>query len=332
MANFADLRNATMTGAFGLKVQAEQSNVDMMSTETMRAIMAATPAWQAAIRASNAAATRLSLMPVKNLVLAATAEGSDPAPSTFSPTNRDLATARNAALFEIGDDAANRIPPGLEAILPALNMSLDRNPTRQEMEALMVFGALAYHGTLNRIAKLTKDLMPSWGTLSFGGTGTNPTFTVLENARDALVKAGNRGRALWLVTMDQAAHYRDNVVSLQGAVQWHGVAQRLVDTGGTAVVQNILDGLDAARVDDLTVAVGDTVGGIFYPNGITIKIETPKLQEGAQLVGVIGDPASPLATIERRRDAGSVTKISIVSWIGVGIADDSAGSKGIFAT
>jgi hypothetical protein len=332
MAGFASLRHATISGQFALQVQAEQVNADLMTTPVMQAVMGKVPLWQKAVRYGNGTASRLSLFPLRDAVMAATAEGTDPGATAFVPTNRDLATARNAILFSLGDDEVNRIPAGLEAIIPALNMDLSKQPSQAEMEALMALGVLGYYALTNRIAALVKAIQTSWGTYSFGGTGTDPTFAVATGARDALVDAGNRGRLLWLLTRPQGAHYRDDTVSLGGAVQWHAAAQRMVDTGMSPVIPNLLDGVDACIVPGLTVAAGDTVGGMFTADGLTVKIETPPLQSGAELVGTIGPAEAPLATIERRRIAGSTSVLSIVSWIGVGIADDSAGSKGVFAT
>jgi hypothetical protein len=332
MAGFATLRHATISGQFALSVQAEQVNADLMTTPTMQAVMGRVPLWQKAVRYGNGTASRLSLFPLRDAVMAATAEGTDPGATTFTPVNRDLATARNAILFSLGDDEVNRIPAGLEAIIPALNMSLDTQPNQAEMEALMALGVLGYYALTNRIAALVKAIQGSWGTYSFGATGTDPTFATISNARDAMVDGGNRGRLLWLLTRPQASHYRDDVTALGGAVQWHAAAQRMVDTGMSPIVPNIIDGVDAAVVPGLTVAVGDTVGGMFTQDGLTVKIETPPIQSGAELIGTIGPAEAPLATIERRRIAGSTSVLSIVSWIGVGIADDSAGSVGTFAT
>lgn len=330
MAGFATLRNATLTGQFALQTQAEQVNADLMNTPTMQAVMARVPLWLSAIRYGNASATRLSILPLRDAVMAATAEGTDPVATAFTPTNRDLATARNAILFSLGDDEVGRIPAGLEAIVPALGMDLSRQPTAAEMEALMALGMLGYYALTNRIAALVKGILSSF-TATIGATGSDPTFATMEAGRDARVDAGVRERMLWMVTRPQATHYRNDVVSLSGAVQWHAAAQRMVDTGASPIIPNVIDGVDAAVVPGLTVAVGDTVGGMFPSSGITVKIETPPLQAGAELVGTIGPGGAPLATIERRRIAGSTSVLSVVSWVGVGIADD-VGAKCVFAT
>lgn len=332
MAGFATLRNATITGQFSLSVQAEQANADLMQTRTMLAIMAKVARWQQAIKYGNGSATRHSLMPLRDAVMAATAEGTDPGATAFTPTNRDLATARNAILFSLGDDEVNRIPAGLEAIIPALGMDLSRQPNAAEMEALMALGVLGYFAYTNRVAALVKLLASSWGTYSFGGTGQDPTYAKINSAVGTLADAGNRGLGLWMTTRPHFEHFRDNVLSLSGAVQFSALAQRLLAVGLQTVIQDVVPGLDCAIVAGMPVSVGDTIDQILLPEGIDIKVETPRLQSGAELIGSIGPAESPLVTFERRRIAGSTSVISVVSWLGVGIADDAAGAKGTFAT
>jgi hypothetical protein len=332
MAGFASLRHATISGAFALQVQAEQANDDMMQTPVMQAILGQIPRWQAAITMGNGSASRLSLLPLRDAVMAATAEGTDPGATAFVPTNRDLATARQAILFELGDDEVNRIPPGLAAVVPALNMDLSSQPTRQEMEALMTLGMLGYFAFVNRVAALVKALASSWGTYSFGTTGTNYDFAKVSGGVDDLVDAGNRGKALWLTTRAGWNQYRTDVLSKAGAIQYHAVAQRTVDPGASTVISDVYAGVDAAIVTGLPTGGGDTYDSLFFAEGVTVKVETPTLQAGAELIGTVGPANAPLVTIERRRDAGSVSKLSVVSWLGVGIADDNAGSKGIRLT
>lgn len=331
MAGFAGTRNATISGAFALSVQAEQANADVYSHQVMQAILASTPQWQRAIKYGNGTASRLSLFPLRDAVMAATAEGTDPGATTFTVTNRDLATARQAILFNLGDDEVNRIPPGLERIIPALSMDLSRQPNQAEMEALMALGTLGFYAYINRVMALVKALAGSWGTHSFGVTGTNPTFSAIRGEMGQLIDAGNRGTALWMVSRPQFEHFADNVLSLGGAVQYNAIAQNLVGPG-TSVVKNVCEGLDAGIVSGMPTNAGDTYSQIVYPEGITVKIETPPLQTGAELIGTIGSADMPLVTFERRRVAGSTSSISVVSWMGVGIADDAAGSKGTYAT
>jgi hypothetical protein len=332
MAGFDTLRNATITGRFSLQVQAEQANQDALSTETMQTVFARIPLWQQAIRYGNGSASRHSLLPLRDAVMAATAEGSDPAPTAFSPTNRDLATARNAILFSLGDDEVNRIPVGMESIIPALSMDLSQQPNQAEMEALMALGVLGYFAFVNRVMVLVKALANSWGTLSFGGSGSDPTYAVIQGLTGTMADAGNRGRGLWMTTRPHFNHFRDNVLGLSGAVQFSALAQRITEIGLQTVIKDVVPGLDCAIVTGLPVVVGDTIDQAFTPTGIDVKVETPPLQSGSELIGSIGSAEAPLVTFERRRTAGSTSVISVVSWIGVGIADDSAGAKGTFAT
>jgi len=332
MAGFAGIRHATISGQFALSVQAEQANADLMQTDTMQAIMAGVPLWQRAIKYGNGTASRLSMFPLRNAVMAATAEGTDPGPTAFTAVNRDLATARNAVLFSLGDDEVNRIPAGLEAIIPALSMDLVRQPNQAEMEALMALGVLGYYAFVNRLMRLVKYLASTWGTHSFGGTGTNPSYMTIDSETGQLVDAGNRGKGLWMTTRPHYELFKADVLALSGAVQYSALAQGLIGAGSSNIIHNVVPGLDAAIVADLEVVGPDTIDQIVYPQGVTIKIETPPLQSGAELIGGIGPEGTPLVTFERRRSTGSTSVISCVSWMGVGVADDNAGSKGVFAT
>ena len=330
MAGFAGLRNATITKYFALAAAAEEGNRDIFQHPVIQEIIGRNQRYRLAMKMANATASRSSLIGLKSLVLAATGEGSDAAPSTISVTNRDLATARNNLIFSLGDDEISRIPE-MAGLASVASMSLERNPTPSEMAAMQILGEAAYWATINRMMALIRALATGWGT-DYCTTGTDMSDDKLQAGRDGIVDAGGRGRLLVMDTRPSLNHWRADIKTMLGAITLHQIGQKAVDTGATVVINDVADGVDWAVDPNMPVVVGDTDGQMIAAGAVELKVETPKIQEGAQLIGVIGDPSAPLATIERRRAAGSTTILSVVSWLAAGVLDANLGKRGRHAT
>lgn len=335
MANLAGIRNATFTFAFGKTLSTNETHREVFFTELFQSILLRDAATAAAFEMSNAVAGRLSLFDTASFAMAATAEGADPAASNFAPTNVDHTPARQAFRMDLGDDEVSRFtgPVSVEAAVASLvNMDLQASPSEQEIKAMGIVGEAAWWAYINRVMALVKALAGGFSNVS--GVALNPiTRVIFEAAVDAIIGRGNRGSLLWLDNSTAWGTVSTDYAALLGAGQYSRGAQIAIDRGPTQVTDELYRGCRHATVTGLPDnGAGSTYGCIIAPEAISLRTATPKLSKNAELVGTIGNPASPLITVERRREAGSTNVISAVCWLAIQERQDGGGQTLIHTT
>jgi len=334
MAGLNALHVAAFNAGVEITLNANQANAELIASPVMQRVMSRDAALGSVLAMADATAANIATIDVAAVVGAATAEGSDAAATTLTTALIPNPAARQSITFDLGDSEDSKFRLG--ALWGPLNtiarMNLSLTPTTQQIQAMGVLGAAGVWGVLNRIAVQVKALASGFATTS--GVALNVYSKALfQAAVDSGFAAGNRGESLWIDNDSAWNSVSADYAAGLGAAANSAGARIAIDRGPGQVTGQLYRGCSHATVTGLPVdGLGSTYGMIVWEQALTITTATPQLIEGAILVGVIGDPSNPIATIEMRRTAGGTTRFTITFWTGISERQDLGGIKTYHAT
>lgn len=326
---FDTLRNATASIAIHRQIQAQIEAGEIFGQPLFVGLVEATRAKAALWRGINAAAGRVSTLPLDGLTAAQTNEGSLPAASTITPVNTTVTPVRYSILLQPTDDEVRRTPAlALLGDVAGMNPSISQiSPEDASIVALV--SRLCMSGVNNTLLALIKAIASSLTTTA-GTTGLAYTYAAHKAAIKARRAAGVRGRGLSLdVETSGWATVEADLVATGAAVQYSRIANSLVDR---ARDDNLF--LDVYGATDFCVTTGmptsgaDTYGETLYPGCLSLELYAPEPQKNAEVV-----LSTPFYTLEvLGRTGGSVTSYELVFWAVLNIIQQAAGFRHIHKT
>lgn len=313
-AGIGDVNQALQTTAIVMAIDETIKNMGIIGAPTFQQILAMDEGLGPMF---GALGISLGVATVGTGKMASTAEGTAVAATNWSAANATVTPARRELGRVVSDYARSLNDPLLSGELgPSAIATLIRD---------------GLGNWSNTYVDLVAALAAS-ASYSSGTSGAAYTWNALHHLTIDMADRGAGGPKVALLSAKGVKDLGDDALSLGGAVQMAAQVQQFLQVGtmpgmSAAYVGRFFGSTDLYMCSELDTDGGDTLGVAFSADGVQSKHQPVRLPAEAMSIF-----QSPMFSIEGRRTGGSVSRFDQVTYNGVGIKQQKAFAKIVYAT